>query len=101
MKVIWTRSALLELQEIYEYYLENVGFQMAENIRKAVLTSTKQLGENPLSGISEKKLSDEGKEYRSIIRGHYKIIYRIGNDELKVVDVFDTRQNPPKLKRHT
>jgi len=100
VNVIWTRSALRELQDIYEYYLENVSLQMAENIRKNVLASSKQLGQNPFSGIAERKLSDGNKEYRSVIRGHYKIIYRIENDDLKIVDVFDTRQNPPKLKRH-
>lgn len=69
MKIVWTRTALRELQDIYEYYVENVSFQMAENIRKTVFTSTKQLGENPLSGILENKFCSEGKEYRSVIRG--------------------------------
>ncbi|MGB0917184.1 MAG: type II toxin-antitoxin system RelE/ParE family toxin [Flavobacteriales bacterium] len=100
MNVIWTRSALDELKGIYDYYLENVSFQMAENIRMSVLASTKQLAENPLSGVVERKLGGSGKDYRSVVRGRYKVIYRIDADELKIVDVFDTRQNPPKLKRH-
>lgn len=101
MKVVWARPALSELQDIYQYYLENVSFQMAENIRKSVLTATRQLGKNPLSGIPEQKLSVGDKEYRSVVRGHYKIIYRLGNREVNVVDVFDTRQNPRKNVRYT
>ncbi|MFM1875064.1 MAG: hypothetical protein RL266_801 [Bacteroidota bacterium] len=100
VRVIWTRSALNELRNIYDYYLENVGHQMAENIRTNVLMATGQLSSEPRSGIPEPSLSNEAKQYRSVIRGHYKVIYRMEGDSVMVVDVFDTRQDPPKIKRH-
>lgn len=36
--------------------------------------------------------------YRYLIKGDYKIIYSIENDEVIINRIFDTRQNPKKLK---
>ncbi len=100
MKVIWAQTALTELRNIYDHYLENVSYQMAENIRVSVLESARQIGINPMSGISETRFSEGLFVYRSVVRGHYKIIYRIENDVVNIVDVFDTRQHPSKLSRN-
>ena len=47
--------------------------------------------------IFEESLSDLGKGHRYIIRGNYKIIYKIQNQKMYITDVFDTRQNPEKI----
>lgn len=100
MKVVWAISALNELRAIYGYYLEHVGYQMAENIRLNVLKATRQLTVEPHSGKPEPELSTTEKQYRSLVRGHYKVVYRVEVETVHIVDVFDTRQNPPKMHRH-
>ena len=42
---------------------------------------------------------EEGHRY--IIRGNYKIIYKIQNKKLFITDVFDTRQDPESIKRNS
>jgi len=97
MKVFWTKFSLNSLFEIYRYYKDNVSDTVANNIRNEVLSSAKQLTNHPTSGQIEESLADLGKGHRYIIRGNYKIIYKILNQKLYITDVFDTRQNPEKI----
>jgi len=39
-------------------------------------------------------------EHRSIIRGNYKIIYKIKQKKVFITDIFDTRQDPDKKNRN-
>jgi plasmid stabilization system protein ParE len=38
----------------------------------------------------------QGKEYRRMVCGNYKIIYYIAANEIRITDVFDSRQDPEK-----
>jgi mRNA-degrading endonuclease RelE of RelBE toxin-antitoxin system len=77
---------------------------VAHKIRKQILESTKQLLSNPESGQIEFNLEKLNQNYRYLLSGNYKIIYRISEDVIFVNDVFDVRQNPNKMmdqKRNT
>jgi mRNA-degrading endonuclease RelE of RelBE toxin-antitoxin system len=47
-------------------------------------------------------IAGENDNYRYIVCGNYKIIYSVDIEEqlIKIADVFDTRQNPIKIKRN-
>ena len=100
MKVFWTRFALDSLSEIYYYYLKNVNVNIASNIRDSILSSTKQLEKYPQSGQTEELLMDLEEGHRYISRGNYKILYKTQNKKVYITHVFDTRQNPEKIKRN-
>ena len=99
MKVFWTKFALDSLFDIYKYYKNNVRVNIACNIRDSILSSTNQLEKHSLSGQNEEFLIDLDEGHRYIIRGNYKIIYKIQNQKVYVTDVFDTRQSPDKIKK--
>ena len=50
----------------------------------------------------EELLIDRKSVYRYIVCGNFKIIYSIDKELklIKIADVFDTRQNPIKIKRN-
>lgn len=98
MKVFWTKFALDSLSEIYKYYKGNVSISIAYNIRQSLISSANQLEKHSLSGQIELFLQDLHEGHRYIIRGHYKIIYKIQNQKIYITDVFDTRQNPFKIE---
>lgn len=100
MKVVWTKFALKALFEVFTYYKTNVSSTIAANIKNNILSSSSQLQTNPLLGVKEEFLNDLGEGHRSLIRGNYKVIYKIVNEQLFITDVFDTRQNPDKIKRN-
>ncbi len=64
-----------------------------------LLERAKQLETFPESGVKHESLSNMQHEYRYLVEGNYKIIYRyqhIGNVYIEII--FDTRYNPDKLK---
>ena len=98
MKVFWTKFALRSIAEIHRYYKENVSFRIANNIKENILTSTNQLEKYPQSGPVEELLKELNEEHRFILRGNYKIIYKIEGKNLYITDIFDARQDPDKIK---
>jgi len=48
-------------------------------------------------GKLEESLVDQKYEYRSLLASGCKIVYRIEDAEIFVVEIFDTRQDPEKL----
>ncbi|MFZ4456147.1 MAG: type II toxin-antitoxin system RelE/ParE family toxin [Bacteroidales bacterium] len=101
MKVYWTKFALNTLREIFEYYKNNVSVSIANNIKESIFMSVKQLEIYPLSGTIENSLQTMNEGHRYIIRGSYKIIYKIESKRIYITDVFDMRQNPAKIYRNT
>ena len=101
MKVYWTRFALNSLREIYDYYKLNASVSIARNIKDSILLSTHQLELQPFSGSTEISLQQLNEGHRYLLRGNYKIIYKVLEQKIFIVDVFDTRQNPTKIYRNT
>ena len=101
MKIFWTKFALNSLHNIFNYYKENVNKLVAQNIKNSILSGTRQLEKQPLSGTIEKLLLNMEEGHRYIIRGNYKIIYKIQNKKLFITDVFDTLQDPESIKRNS
>ncbi len=99
MKIIWTDFAIQNLKDIFDYYSKNANKKIAHKIRKQILASTKQLIQNPESGQTELNLEKLIQKYRYLVVGNYKVIYKFEQDEIRIVDIFDTRQNPFKIER--
>jgi len=99
VKIIWTEPALDELVLIYQYLLDNTSISVAKSIIEDIL-NTSQIESFPKSGTIEPNLKRSGKEYRYIIRGHkhYKIIYRVEDTIIYIIDVFDCRKDPSSMK---
>jgi plasmid stabilization system protein ParE len=57
------------------------------------------LESNPLLGAKEPLLNNRPFEYRFIVESNYKIIYRFNENVVRIVSVFDCRQNPQKVKK--
>ena len=55
----------------------------------------------PKIGQEEELLEEDPKDFRYLVYKSYKIIYLVNWNEnrIEVFDVFDTRQNPIKIKR--
>ena len=43
-------------------------------------------------------LEDLGLGHRRLIESHYKIIYRVVGEYIYITDIFDSRQDPDKMK---
>ena len=95
-QVIWSDAALNDLEIIYDFLAEQ-SQPTAQRIIESILNRTKQLESFPESGAKQKF---EVKEYRYLVEGNYKIIYRyqLENQSIYVVTIFDTRYGPERIK---
>ena len=95
-KIKWHQSARSELKAIYEYYLPET-VQGAENIVEDILKAVDKLAEEPeVNYATEPHL---GHPYQYIKTRRYKIIHKKQNNEIRILGIFDTKQDPQKLKK--
>lgn len=95
MKVLWTDSALAQLQTIHDY-LAQTSPEYARRIIDRLTKRSIQIAQFPLSGrmVSEYELS----EVREVIEGSYRIIYLIDPEAQKaeVLGVIHSSREPRK-----
>ncbi len=102
LKIHWTDFAENELHNIFDHYKENAGLRIARKIISDIVESTFILSTQPYMGTKELFLEDREQEFRYLIHKNYKIIYWHNQEKYRIdiVDIFDTRQNPLKLRRN-
>ncbi|WP_417428525.1 type II toxin-antitoxin system RelE/ParE family toxin [Halpernia sp.] len=68
---------------------------------KGIFNSVEILEHFPLKGEKEELLINNKKDFRYLIYKNYKIIYwqNEKKNRIEIVNVFDTRQNPMKIKK--
>ncbi len=101
LKVIWSRFAANQLDGLFQFLSIESNNKIAKSQIIEILDSTQNLSEFPLSGSIEPLLLNKTREYRYLVKRHIKIIYYINNqtNEVRILDLFDTRQNPTKIVR--
>lgn len=97
IKILWSDSALTELEVIFDYYKAKASSDIARNLVKSIIQKTQILESNPFLGVKEPLLSERSFEYRYLVEKNYKIIYRFNDNIIRINTVFDCRQNPAKL----
>ena len=95
MKIIVTDRAEEKLQDIVDYILEQFGGKARKKFIGEIRNILKLLLKNPNMGFVEPLLNDRQIMYRCVVMNHYnKIIYRITDDVIEIVDFWDTRREP-------
>ncbi len=98
MKLVYTEQALKSLTESLEFIAPHVNIETLEIIRNSILDRADKLIKNPSSGRREEYLEHLGLNHRRVIESHYKIVYRVIDRTIYITDIFDSRQNPKKMK---
>lgn len=98
MKLFYTRQALASLQECLDFFPPEVSSEKVNEIRDQILAKADRLLNNPTIGQQEEYLEHMGQSHRRIIEGNYKIIYRVEGENIYITDIFDSRQDPYKMK---
>ncbi len=96
-RVIITHKARTSLRSYIKYLKENVSDETAEHVRKGIIDTCKNL--KNFSGYSQERyLEDEPKEYRSVTKWDYNIIYTVEKGEVRVLNIIQTSMHPKKRK---
>ncbi|MGM0635889.1 MAG: type II toxin-antitoxin system RelE/ParE family toxin [Bacteroidota bacterium] len=100
-EIIWSELSESELDKIFEYYKKEASINIALEVIQGILVKPEILRQSPFVGQKEPLLKERETEYRYLVYKSFKIIYSVDekNKEIKIADVFGTRQFPLKIKR--
>lgn len=95
-RIIWTERALDDLFNIKKFISLDSESEAIKQLNRIFDRET-QLTSSPRSGGIQIG-TDSSFEVRYLIQDNYKILYRFNETNVFVLTVFDTRQDPDKLK---
>ncbi|MEX2235708.1 MAG: type II toxin-antitoxin system RelE/ParE family toxin [Cyclobacteriaceae bacterium] len=93
-KVEWTKASVQDRFEIYQFWVKkNKTDSYSKKIEKLFIEAAKLISEFPEIGIETDFPGLRVKVVRS-----YKLFYSQQSDVIRIIRIWDTRQNPQKLE---
>ena len=93
-RLIWTNPAKKDLKDIFEFISES-SYESADRLIDNILNKTDQL---LIEGFAYSgQIDNINPNYRRLIEGNFKILYKVYGNEIVIHGIFDARQSPQKL----
>ena len=93
-RIVWTSSAKLQLKTIFEYFnFRNKNKIYSLKLNALIQTELKKLLQQPNIGKKTDLIN-----VRGLLIENYYIFYEINETHIIILSVWDTRQNPKRLK---
>lgn len=94
-----TANSRRRLLHIRDYHTQHGNAEKGNRVARTILKEAQRLEKHPELGQVEANLESEGKGHRYLlVKQLYKIIYLIAWPFIIITDIFDTRQDPNKMK---
>jgi toxin ParE1/3/4 len=97
MNVVWSQEARKSLSEIYNYIYEESP-QNAEIVIDKIIELVDSLRDERCEYAIDPIINK--KKFRHVSIWSYKIIYERTKDKVLILDIFNGKQNPDKLKKY-
>lgn len=97
MNVIWSQEAKTSLTEIYNYIFEDSP-QNAEKVLNKIIDVAESSQDERYEFAIDPIINKE--KFRHISIWSYKIIYERTKNGVLILDIFNGKQNPAKLKKY-
>ncbi|MFV8332285.1 type II toxin-antitoxin system RelE/ParE family toxin [Flavobacterium sp. GSP14] len=97
MIVVWSLEAKKSLSEIYNYIFEDSP-QNAEKVLNKIIDLAESLQDERYDYAIDPIINKE--KFRHISIWTYKIIYERTRNKVLLLDIFNGKQNPDKLKKY-
>lgn len=90
--------ALDSLDAALEFRKDTMSQARMQALVDEIFAELDRLLQYPGGGAIEEQLAHLGQGHRRVIVEHFKIVYRVKDDLILVSDIFDSRQDPDKMK---
>lgn len=97
MEIVWTGLAVDSLSNIVQYVQSWFGVETASDVSTKILAFVDSLSISPYIGKRIKNLSQYG-DVRCIIYRQNQIYYRLSENQVEIILVWDGRQDPNRLR---
>lgn len=95
IKILWDNEAKSDLKLIFEF-IKLKSSQGAKNVIRDIVNQSKNIHFTNQYQVDEYL----GEPFRRMVVRDYKIIYKVHSEtEIRILQIFDTRQNPTKFKK--
>lgn len=98
MRLVMTESAWRSLDQAIYVLSVRWDDRVVDRIVAEIWEHIDIVLQYPLGGQLEEDLAELGRQHRRMVCGHFKIIYFVEGEDLYVTDIFDSRQDPGKMK---
>jgi toxin YoeB len=89
-KIEWTLNALFTKKEIFSYWNNrNKSTLYSQKLNRLFTATLRTIENNPEASIATKKTT-----IRAVLVKDYYLIFEITELTIKILDIWDTRQNP-------
>ena len=94
------RLAESKLEDIYSYYSIKASKKVAQKLINGIVDTTIGIEKQPEIGQAEICLNDRKQGFRYLVYKNYKIVYWVNYEfrRIEIANLFDTRQDPEKIK---
>jgi addiction module RelE/StbE family toxin len=93
-KIVWSFKAQQQRKDILEYWLNRTkSNSYSRKLNELFLEAIELIKNHPLTG----KLTDDQSARIKIVRDYF-IIYEYSKSQIQILSIWDSRQNPEKLK---
>lgn len=97
-EVAISETALISLEQIYEYGIETFAFAAATVFIEELILCIEQLSVNYLLNPECRYLATKSKIYRNLIHGSYIVIYRINFRRIEVLNILHSSRSVSSIK---
>ncbi|WP_310554392.1 type II toxin-antitoxin system RelE/ParE family toxin [Flavobacterium sp.] len=95
IRILWDNEAISDLKIIFDF-LKLKSHQGAKNVIKDVVNQSRDIHFTNQYQVDEYL----GEPFRRMVVRDYKIIYKVQSEsEIRILQIFNSRQNPSKLKK--
>lgn len=102
MKIKWVPKARASYRQVARYINTKFGRKARQEFMQRVKDTESHIKRSPNIGPIDPLYADRTVAYRSvIINGLNKMVYRIDDDVIYIVDFWDTRREPKAQAEHT
>ena len=92
-KIVWSSKSKYDLLKILEYFYQRNGSKTySKKLNARIIRSVRLLCTQPNLG-----LMTDVDNIRILIEGDYAIFYQPDDDKIKVISIWDSRQDPDNL----